>query len=145
MCVSAHAGSDAALDPRVEADSLARSTPAIGAYMKAYRREGLAALDLGHSPGDPRRLTREQEAQVVAVLTDKVPQKVGYSAERNSTSPLVQQYIQDTFAVRFSEGGTRRLLYRPRFSCTRPTYTLAKADPARQAEFRVAFDEQKNS
>lgn len=58
----------------------------------------------------------------------------------NWTSPLVRDYIKDTFEVTYSDRGTRGLLYRLGFSCTRPTYTLAKADPAKQAAFRADFE-----
>ncbi len=39
----------------------------------------------------------------------------------------------------------RHLLYRLGFTCTRPTYTLAKADPEKQAAFREAFEVQRQT
>ena len=48
-----------------------------------------------------------------------------------------------TFQVEFSERGARSLLYRWNFSCTRPTYTLAKADPVKQRQFNRWFRREK--
>jgi len=45
-----------------------------------------------------------------------------------------------TLTGTWSDRGTRGLLYRLGFSCTRPTYTLAKADPAKPAAFRTEFE-----
>ena len=47
--------------------------------------------------------------------------------------------IANTFRVAFSERGARSLLYRWNLSGTRPTYTLAKADPAKQHPFNRQF------
>ena len=59
----------------------------------------------------------------------------------NGTAPLVRRFIKDPFDVKFSERGVRHLLYRLGFACTRPTYTLANADPEKQAEFRETFEQ----
>ena len=117
-----------------------RSVTTVCKYIQTYRAGGLPALDLQHSPGRPHRLTEEQEQQVASVVTFKTPQDVGFPANMNWTSPLVRDYIKDTFEVTYSDRGTRGLLYRLGFSCTRPTYTLAKADPAKQAAFRAEFE-----
>ena len=97
-------------------------------------------MDLQHSPGRPHRLTAEQEQQVANVVTFNTPQDVGFPANMNWTSPLVRDYIKQPFAVTYSDRGTRGLFYRLGFSCTRPTSTLAKADPAKQAAFRTDFE-----
>ena len=62
----------------------------------------------------------------------------------NGTAPLVRRLIQNRFGVTFSERGVRHLSYRLGFACTRPTYTLAKADPEKQAAFREAFEGQRH-
>ncbi|MBD2869736.1 winged helix-turn-helix domain-containing protein [Paenibacillus sp. IB182493] len=41
-------------------------------------------------------------------------------------------WIEQHFQVKYSERGTRELLYRLGFSLSRPTYSLAKADPEQQ-------------
>lgn len=56
-----------------------------------------------------------------------------------STSPLVRDYIKKTFDVTNTDRGTLGLLTRLNFRGTRPTYTLAEADPAKQTTFRAEF------
>ena len=124
--------------------TIGRSVTTVFNYMRAYRQGGLGALNLQHSPGRPRYLTAEQQQQVKDVVTNKTPQDVGFPAERNWTAPLVARYIAETFQVEFSERGARSLLYRLGFSCTRPTYTLAKADPEKQKKFKRQFRRQKH-
>ncbi|MCL6570918.1 MAG: winged helix-turn-helix domain-containing protein [Bacillus sp. (in: Bacteria)] len=58
----------------------------------------------------------------------------------NWTSGLINKWIKQEFDVRFSEKGTRTLLYRLGFSHTRPTYTLAKADPEKQEAFKQELE-----
>ena len=122
---------------------IGRSVTTVANYMKAYRRGGLGALNLRHSPGRPRHLTPDQERQTIDVVTHHVPQEVGFPAEMRGTAPLVARYIAKTFQVKFSERGARSLLYRWNFSCTRPTYTLAKADPVKQRQFNRWFRREK--
>lgn len=61
-------------------------------------------------------------------------------ANMNWNSGMIGQWIEKQFQVKYSERGTRELLYRLGFSFTRPTYTLAKADPERQKAFIQDFD-----
>jgi len=77
---------------------------------------------------------------VAEVVTVKTPEDVGFPTEMNWTAPLLRDYIQKTFEVTYSERGVLGLLYRLGFACTRPTYTLAKADPEKQAAFRTDFE-----
>jgi len=119
-----------------------RSLTTVYQYLQTYRAGGLPTLDLHHSPGRPHRLTPEQEQQGAQVVTFNTPQAVGFPANMNWTSALVRDDLQNTFEVTYSERGTRGLWYRLGlgFTCTRPTYTLAKADPAKQAAFREDFE-----
>ena len=123
---------------------IGRSVTTVFNYMQAYQQGGLGALNLQHSPGRPRYLTPDQEQQVKEVVTNKTPQDVGFPAEMNWTAPLVARYMAETFQVEFSERGARSLLYRLGFSCTRPTYTLAKADPDKQKKFKRQVRRQKH-
>ena len=118
---------------------IGRSLATISHYIQAYRRGGLAALAPRHSSGRPHHLTVEQEHTVAEIVTHQTPQDVGLPAAMNGTAPLVRRFIQDRFGVTFSERGVRPLLYRLGFACTRPTYTLAKADPEKQAAFSRNF------
>ncbi len=89
-------------------------------------------------------MTAEQEHTLAEIVIHQTPQDVDLPAERNWTAPLVRRLITQRFEVTFSERGVRHLLYRLGFSCTRPTYTLAKADPAKQEAFRATFDQQRH-
>ena len=115
---------------------IGRSLATVSHYVQADRHGGLAALKRRHSPGRPQRLIIEQEQTVAAVGTHQTPQDVGFPEEMNGTAPLVRRFITERLGATFSERGVRHLLYRLEFAFTRPTYTLAKADPEKQAAFR---------
>lgn len=117
-----------------------RSTVTIGSYVKAYRAYGLDGLVLGESPGRPSFLTKEQEGQVRKLLIEKRPADVGFPSEMNWNAPLLRQWILREFSVTYSERGTRKLLHLLGFSFTKPTYTLALADPQKQEQFKKDFD-----
>jgi hypothetical protein len=61
----------------------------------------------------------------------------------NWTSPIIRKWIEQEFGVLYSDRGTRELLYHLELSFTAPTYTLAKADPAKQEAFKQDFEELK--
>jgi transposase len=71
---------------------------------------------------------------------EKTPADVGFPAHMNWTSGLIRDWIRKQFQVDYSERGTRALLYRMDFSYTRPTYTLAKANPEKQEAFKQEFE-----
>ncbi len=50
------------------------------------------------------------------------------------------KYVKNRFGVGFSERGMRDVFYRLKLSYTRPTYTLAKADPVKQEEFKERLE-----
>ncbi len=54
----------------------------------------------------------------------------------NWTAPLACEYVKKRFGIKFSERGMRDVFYRLNLSYTRPTYTLEKADPVKQEEFK---------
>jgi putative transposase len=122
-----------------------RSHGTICNYVKAYRQNGIEGLKMGHSPGRPRQLTPEQEQQVYETIVNKTPVDVGFPAKMNWTSPIIRQWIEKEFGVRYSDRGTRELLYRLKLSFTSPTYTLAKADPVKQEAFKQEFEEVKKN
>lgn len=118
-------------------------------YSKAYREKGIEGLTLEHSPGRPRQLTSEQEQQLYQTIVNQTPVDVGFpakmKAKMNWTSPIIRKWIEQTFDVRYSERGTRELLYRLKLSFTTPTYTLAKADPVKQEAFKQEFEKIKKA
>lgn len=97
-------------------------------------------------PGRQPFLSAEQEQRVYQTIVNQTPADVGFPAKMNWTSPIILKWIERDFGVLYSDRGTRELLYRLRLSFTVPTYTLAKADPAKQEAFVQEFKKcKKNS
>ncbi|BBB90450.1 helix-turn-helix domain-containing protein [Methylomusa anaerophila] len=105
-------------------------------FLNAYQTGGLKALAMNFSPGRPSFLTKEQKQEILDVLIHKRPEDVGFPAEMNWTGPILREWIIRTFNVEYSRSGTNVLLHELGFTCTRPTYTLAHADPIQQEEFK---------
>lgn len=109
-------------------------------YSAAYRENGLAGLKRGLPSGRPTKLTAKQEQQLYETIVHHTPVEVGFPVEMNWTSPLIREWIEREFTISFSDRGTRDLLYRLNLSFTKPTYTLEKADPAKQEVFKQDFE-----
>jgi transposase len=122
-----------------------RSHATLYNYSKAYREQGMPGLQIGRPRGRNRLLTAEQEQQVYDVVTDQTPADQGFPVQMNWTSPLVRKWIEQKWEIRYSDRGTRDLLYRLELRFTKPTYTLAKADPQKQEEFKEHFQELKKT
>jgi transposase len=105
----------------------------------AYREKGLSSIPDAPRDGRPHRLSSEQEAAIKEVILYKKPADVGFAANFNWTAGIVAEYILREFKVRYSIKGTTIILKRLNLSFTRPTYTLAKADPQKQEQFREDF------
>ena len=112
----------------------------VGTYVNKYKENGLPGLALGHSPGAPRRLSDEQEAKLVEVISTKTPDEVGYPNKKNWTVIIIKHWVLDNFGVEYSYTGMVDVIHRLKLSYTRPTYTLAKADPHKQEEFKQKFE-----
>jgi transposase len=122
-----------------------RSIVTINSYVKVYREKGLDGLQMGQSPGRPTFLTEEQEQELYQLIVEQRPADVGFPAEMNWNAPLIRDWIKREFGVTYAERGVRKLLYRLGFSYTKPTYTLAKADPEKQAAFKEQFETTKKN
>ena len=103
--------------------------------LNLYKQGGIEGLTLKQPPGRQRKLTDEQERELIGIITEKLPKEVGLEPHCNWTAPLACQYVKDHYGVTFSERGMRDVFYRLHLSYTRPTYVLAKADHQKQAEF----------
>lgn len=117
----------------------------VGVYVSKYNKNGIEGLALKHSPGAPRLLTAEQEMLLAEVITTKTPDQVGFPNRKNWYINIVQQWVKDNLNVEYSHRGMAEVLYRLKLSFTRPTYTLAKADPQKQEEFKQEFELLKKS
>ena len=104
--------------------------------LNKYQANGIEGLLLGKAKGRERKMSAEQEAELCKVISKKLPKDVGLEPFCNWTAPLACKYVKDHFGIDFSERGMRDVFYRLKLSYTRPTYTLAKADPVKQEEFK---------
>ena len=114
-------------------------TSTIAALYHRYRRVGLKGIPDAKRSGRPKRLTSEQEAQLREVILNKTPVDVGFAAELNWTSSLAATYIKKEYGYEYSIKGVTLIFKRLNLTFTRPTYTLTKADPEKQEEFREEF------
>lgn len=126
------------------ADIVSLNVNTVGIHIKKYKAHGLDGLIPLPKPGYPKKLSPQQEALLINVVTTKTPSDVGLEPYMNWDSKLLRIWVQDQFGVSFSKSGMRDLLIRLGFSYTRPTYTLAKASEEKQEEFLQEFEQLKN-
>lgn len=112
----------------------------VGKYIKAYKANGLDGLVMGKSTGAPKYLTPEQEQQLFEVITTKTPDQVGIPNRKNWDSGIACKWVKMNFGIQYTARGMLDVLHRLNLSYTRPTYTLAKADPQKQEEFKQDFE-----
>jgi transposase len=117
------------------AEILNRSKETVNSYIRAYETGGLAALQMKYSSGAPTRLTKEQQEQLKQTIVLSVPHEVGFTARHNWTLEIIAAYIEREFGHRYSLRGVSKMLHRLGLSYTKPTYTLAAADPEKQRQF----------
>jgi len=114
---------------------LCRSEKTIRSYIHTYETEGLTALHMRFSPGRSSRLTPEQREELKQVIVNQVPADVGFTAKFNWTLQLIADYIERTYGHRYSLRGVSKVMEHMNMSFTKPTYTLAAADPIKQQHF----------
>lgn len=112
----------------------------VGTYVNAYKAKGLEGLTMGKSTGAPKFLTSEQEQKLFEVITTKTPDQVGIPNRKNWDSHIACQWVKENFGVEYTPRGMLDVFRRLNLSYTRPTYTLAKADPHKQEEFKKEFE-----
>ena len=112
----------------------------VGTYIRKYKNGGLNNLVPGLHPGAPRRLSKEQEQQLVQVITTTTPDEVGFPFRKNWNCVLIKEWVKNNFGIKYCNTGMLYVLYRLNLSFTRPTYTLASADPQKQEEFKQRFE-----
>jgi putative transposase len=115
---------------------IGRSLPTVYSYINSYRKNGIEGLAMKPPPGRPSLLSEEQKQLVYDLIINQTPEGVGFRAEMNWTSPLVRCWIKQEWGIEYSDRGMRALMYALNLSYTRPTYTLKKADPVKQEDFK---------
>lgn len=109
-------------------------------HIGKYKKGGIEALVLRTAPGAQKKLTDEQEEQLLQTVSDCTPEEAGIGIFANWTAGLVCEWVRQQFGVEYSESGMRDLLHRIGLSYTRPTYTLKKADPEKKKAFKERFE-----
>lgn len=113
----------------------------VSQYIKKYKAGGINNLiERKYSPGSPRLLTTEQERNMVIVITEHTPDEVGFPPSKNWNLRIIREWVKRNYGVEYSQGGMAEVLRRLNLSYTRPTYTLKKADPEKQAQFMQDFE-----
>lgn len=115
--------------------TLCRSDKTIRTYLSAYEKNGLDGLTMKRPPGKSDRLTNEQRDQLKQVIVSKVPADVGFTAKFNWTLQILADYIEREYGFGYSLRGVSKLMERMNMSYTKPTYTMAAADPEKQKQF----------
>lgn len=80
-------------------------------------------------------MTKEQREALKEVIVNHVPADVGYTAKFNWTLQIIANYIEREYGYTYSIRGVSKLMERMGMSYTKPTYTLAAADPEKQRQF----------
>jgi len=104
-----------------------------------YMAKGLSILIDAPMEGRPHRLTAEQELALKDIILKRLPVEYGFPADYNWTATQAKRYIKQEYGVDYSIKGVTKIFKRLGLSFTRPTYTLAKASPEKQEQFREAF------
>lgn len=109
-------------------------------HIRQYQGGGIEALRIKKQPGAEPKLTKEQEQEFLSIISTKTPEESGIGIFANWTSALACQLAKERYGVSYSDRGMRNLFERLGLSYTRPTYTLKKADPQKQEQFREQFE-----
>jgi transposase len=108
------------------AESLKVSTRSVSKWMMLYRLHGVSSLKLQPHPGAPRKLSDEQEAQVIVWMNG--PTKThGFDAEL-WTSPMICEVIKETFPIEFHPEYFCRWLRQRDFTPQVPTFDASQRD-----------------
>ncbi|WP_251047706.1 IS630 family transposase [Planococcus sp. ISL-110] len=117
------------------AEIIGRCSLTVLNYVDAYQKSGIAGLRRGVSTGKPLKLSAIQRQVLQEIIAYKTPADVGFPARSNWTLSLVVQFIEREWGKSYTPKGASKLLHSLGLSYTRPTYTLEKADPVKQALF----------
>lgn len=106
----------------------------ISAYVRKFNQGGMdALLHRGSSPGKPPLLSPEQEAEVRQMIEHSTPAEEGFGCESSWDTRILKHVLEEKYAITMTRMGIGKMLKRWGFSYTRPTYTLKRADPGKQA------------
>jgi transposase len=78
---------------------------AVGNYIKNYKLNGLAGLEIKHSNGAKRKFNIDQESKIFEVVTNNTPDGVGFEGRKNWTIELIRQWAIREFNITMSHRG----------------------------------------
>lgn len=81
-----------------------------------------------------------EEQKLKEVITQNTPDNICLPNRKNWNASLALQWVKNNFGIQYSPSGMLKVLQRLELSFTKPTYTLAKADPKKQEEFKASFE-----
>jgi transposase len=102
----------------------------VNRWLQWYEADGVDGLRTKKAPGAARKLSKEQEAELVDLIRGS-PLAAGFSTGL-WTGPMVGEVIRDRFGVSYHNHHVPRLLHRLGFSVQRPRKRLARADADKQ-------------
>lgn len=110
----------------------------VSTYVKTFNESGLhTLLHRKSGSGRPTFLTDTQREELKQVLLTTSPSDHGLGWAVSWTTPMIRQYLKQTYQIEMSLTGILRMLWRLQLSYTRPTYVLKKADPKKQKVFQL--------
>ncbi|MDT2294055.1 winged helix-turn-helix domain-containing protein [Paenibacillus larvae] len=90
-------------------------------------------------------MTKQQD-RLKQTVAYSVPHEVGFTAKHNWTLELIATYVEREWGHCYSLRGISKVMERLGLNYTKPTYTLAAADPKKQRHFtETTFPELKKS
>lgn len=118
------------------ADQLGTSLRSVDRWVRRYNAEGVHGLLDRPRPGQPTKLTREQEAALCQHLSDGPadddPRSVWHGRD-------LQRIIEQEFGVLYSLSGIYQLLHRLNYSWLVPRPQHEQADPEAQEVFKKTY------
>ncbi len=109
-------------------------------HILSYEKGGMESLLIVKQPGAQKKLTDKQETELLCVISTQTPEEAGLGVFANWTAALACAFVKQKFGISYSSRGMLNLFDRLGLSYTRPTYTLDKADPKKQEQFRKTFE-----
>ena len=106
-------------------------------WVKIADEQGFEALKPRKPTGKPPKLTKEQMAEIRAVLEEDDPKRYGHNVW---DGPSLSAYIEETYAVKLSVRQCQRLFHTLGFSLVRPQIFPSKGGHSdkERAEYKKA-------
>ena len=127
------------------ADMLHLSLSTIGGYIRTYKSKGLEGLVPTKQTGRPAFISPEQGQALFEVIRDYTPHDVGFTNHYNWTAKLAAAWVTKAYHIDYAESSMTQTLHRLGLSHTRPSYTLAKANKEKQAQFKAQLESEKKT